>query len=265
MILKWPGGKKWLYKKHNYLFPNSYNNYIEPFFGAGSVFFSLAPNNSIIGDSNERLIKLFQMLRDHPEKLFNQTLELLETHSDNQYYKIRKKFNNPNESSPIHFLYLNRTCFNGVYRENKNKEFNVPIGRRNSNHFPFKLDDFLNFSLKLKNADISAADFRCTLSKAREGDFIYVDPPYIKFEENYEAFRKYNSDVFSKNDLADLATELNKLKNSCKILVSNFDIEFVREVFEGWRYEETEQMTYISGKGKGRKLVKEALIYNYEL
>ena len=140
MFLKWPGGKKWLYKKHSSLFPNSYNNYIEPFFGGGSVFFDLAPKKARLSDINPRLISLYLMLRDDPEKLFYETLKLLESHSDIQYYEIRKKFNKAKKGSPVHFLYLNRTCFNGVYRENLKGEFNVPVGKRNSSYFPFSLD-----------------------------------------------------------------------------------------------------------------------------
>lgn len=263
MILKWPGGKKWLYKKHRSLFPSSYNTYIEPFFGGGSIFFSLTPNKAFLADTNPRLVNLFNMLRDDYENLFYDTLKLIETHSAKQYYEIRDKFNDPIQESPVQFLYLNRTCFNGVYRENKKGEFNVPIGKRNSSYFPFELDDFLQCSRTLKNSTIQCSDFRETIRRAKKGDFIYVDPPYIKYEEDYDAFRKYNKQVFSINDLEDLSEELHKIKNKCKILISNFDIALVKELFADWEYKIVEQRTYISGKGKGRKSVKEALIYNY--
>tara|TARA_Y100000816_G_C26104940_1_gene586792 strand:- start:517 stop:1308 length:792 start_codon:yes stop_codon:yes gene_type:complete len=263
MILKWPGGKKWLYKKYNSLIPSSYNNYIEPFFGGGSVFFNLAPEKGIISDINPRLINLYCMLRDEPKKLFCETSKLIEKHSEDQYYKIRKKFNQSEENSSIYFLYLNRTCFNGVYRENQKGEFNVPIGKRKSNFFPFELNDFYKASINLKKTKILCCDYSHALKEVEKNDFIYVDPPYIKYEKNYDAFRKYNKDVFSRKDLEDLALELNRLKNKCKILVSNFDLPFVKELFKDWSYTELEQRTYISGTAKGRKLVKEALIFNY--
>ena len=111
---------------------------------------------------------------------------------------------------------------------------------------------------------IANNDHRQHLLKKFKGDFIYVDPPYIKYEENYDAFRKYNKQVFSISDLEDLSKELHKIKNKCKILISNFDIALVKELFADWEYKIVKQRTYISGKGKGRKSVKEALIYNYD-
>ncbi len=263
MFLKWPGGKKWLYKKHSSLFPNSYNNYIEPFFGGGSVFFDLAPKKAQLSDINPRLISLYLMLRDDPEKLFYETLKLLESHSDTQYYEIREKFNKAKKGSPVHFLYLNRTCFNGVYRENLKGEFNVPVGKRNSSYFPFQLSDFLQGALALKNAEISCCDYLDAMKKAKKGDFIYIDPPYIKYEKNYDAFRKYNEKVFSQEDLEILADAANSLKKKCHILISNFDIDAVKDLFPDWKYKKIQQRTYISGKAEGRKLVKEALIFNY--
>ena len=263
MILKWPGGKKWLYKKHNSFFPTSYNNYIEPFFGGGSVFFDLSPNKAQLSDINPRLISLYVMLRDEPEKLFYETLKLLETHSDAQYYEIREKFNKAKKNSPIHFLYLNRTCFNGVYRENLKGEFNVPVGKRNSTYFPFQLSDFLQDALALKKAQISCCDYHDAMSKAKKGDFIYLDPPYIKYEKDYDAFRKYNERVFSQNDLESLAEIANRLKKKCHILISNFDVDAVKDLFPDWNYKKIQQRTYISGKKSGRKLVDEALIFNY--
>ena len=265
MILKWPGGKKWLYAKHPHVFPKhaKYDRYVEPFFGGGSVFFNLKPKHALCSDVNSRLINFYEILKNHPEKVYNETLKLLDSHSKKQYLKIREEFNSLDENidQAIFFLYLNRTCFNGVYRENSKGEFNVPMG--STQYFPFKTIDFLNFSKDLSSATLKNADFREILKEAKKGDFIYVDPPYIKYEKNYDAFRKYNKKVFSRKDLEDLALELNRLKNKCKILVSNFDLPFVKELFKDWSYLEIEQRTSISGTAKGRKLVKEALIFNY--
>ena len=263
MILKWPGGKKWLFHKHTSLFSHNYDNYIEPFFGGGSVFFNLKPKRALCSDVNSRLINFYESIKNHPETVYYETLKLLDSHSKKQYLKIREKFNllDENIDQAIFFLYLNRTCFNGVYRENAKGEFNVPMG--STQHFPFKKIVFFNFSNDLSSATLKNADFREILKEAKKGDFIYVDPPYIKYEKNYDAFRKYNKKVFSRKDLEDLAFELNRLKDKCKILVSNFDLPFVKELFKDWSYLEIEQRTSISGTAKGRKLVKEALIYNY--
>ena len=106
--------------------------------------------------------------------------------------------------------------------------------------------------------------FESLLRLIKEGDFIFVDPPYLKKEDNYESFRKYGKDVFARKDLLELAEILHSLEDKCKILVSNFDLDNVKTLFPNWNKEPVEQMSYISGTGKGRKNMKEVLIYNYE-
>ena len=263
MIIKWPGGKKWIPLKHKNLFPIKYNTYLEPFMGSGAVFFGLQPSKALLSDINSRLVNLFIELRDDPEGLFCSTQELINSHSEKQYYEIRDKFNT-SEPSAAHFLYLNRTCFNGVYRENKKGEFNVPVGKRNSSFFPFNYEDFKVFSDALKHAELSCEDCFSALEKASEGDFIYIDPPYLKNEDNYESFRKYGKDIFNRRKLEELSSTLNELSSKCKILISNFDLEDVKILFDSnWNLKSVEQMSYISGSGKGRKAMQEVLIYNY--
>lgn len=263
MIIKWAGGKKWIPLKYNHILPNKYNTYFEPFLGSGAVFFGLQPKRSSLSDVNERLINLFLELKENPEELFNKTHRLISSHSDSQYYEIRDKFNT-SDPSPANFLYLNRTCFNGVYRENTKGEFNVPAGRRKSSFFPFILQDFLDFSGSLQNSQLNCMNCFEALNSAQEGDFIFVDPPYLKKENNYESFRKYGKDVFTRKDLIELAELLEHLSSKCKILISNFDLLDVKELFgKNWNKQSVEQMSYISGKGKGRKPMNEILIYNY--
>ena len=267
MILRWPGSKRWLFTKYPEVFPKNdqYKRYIEPFFGGGSVFFSLNPKTAICSDINSRLINFYESLKKDPELIFYETLGLLNSHSKKQYLEIRETFNTskPSKTQAINFLYLNRTCFNGVYRENSSGKFNVPMGDTSS--FPFKMNDFLGFSLALKNTTLNSCDYKESLGKAKVGDFIYVDPPYLKEDEN-ESFRSYHKNLFTKQDLKELVSVLNKLASEgCKILVSNFDVKHVEELFprKTWNYKNISQRTFISGRSEGRKLVKEALIYNY--
>lgn len=263
MIIKWAGGKKWIPLKHNTVFPHKYNTYLEPFMGSGAVYFGLQPKLGLLSDINSRLIHLYQELRDNPETLYEKTLSLINSHTSEQYYEIRDKFNT-SEPTAVNFLYLNRTCFNGVYRENKKGDFNVPVGRRNSSFFPFSFEEFKVFSDGLKNAQLSCEDCFSALEKAREGDFIYIDPPYLKNEDNYESFRKYGKDIFNRRKLEELSSTLNELSSKCKILISNFDLEDVKILFDSnWNLKSVEQMSYISGSGKGRKAMQEVLIYNY--
>lgn len=263
MVIKWPGGKKWIPLKHNSLFPTQYNTYLEPFMGSGAVFFGLEPESAFLSDINPKLINLFSELKENPQRLYEETQVLISSHSSDQYYKIRDKFNT-SEPTAANFLYLNRTCFNGVYRENKKGDFNVPIGKRNSSFFPFSFEEFKVFSDALKNAQLSCEDCFSALEKANEGDFIYIDPPYIKNENNYESFRKYGKDIFDRESLEQLSSTLEELSSKCKILISNFDLEDVKVLFNSnWNVKSVEQMSYISGTGKGRKAMKEVLIYNY--
>ena len=262
MIIKWAGGKNKLFKRTPHLFQLEYENYIEPFLGGGSVFFNLSPRKALLADVNARLIDLFNALKSDHERLFFAVEKLIHSHSEEQYYKIRELFNS-SHAKPEYFLYLNRTCFNGVYRENIKGEFNVPIGKRESSFFPFTIEDFGKYSGALANAELKTQGFEETLLKAKKDDFIFIDPPYLKNENNYESFRKYGKDIFSKEDLGSLAEILKSLSSDCKILISNFDLENVKTLFPDWNQTAIKQMSYISGAGKGRKQMEEVLIYNY--
>lgn len=259
MIVKWAGSKKWLFKRYPELFNTKYNTYFEPFLGGGSIFFSTRPKKSQISDINGHLINCFLELKKDPEKLFKDVNKLIDAHTENIYYKRRDEFNISH--SPELFLYLNRTCYNGIYRENKSGNFNVPVGRRDSSWLPFSKEDFIYFSEILSKAVVKKQGFLDALDNVTKNDFIYVDPPYIK--EN--SFREYGSDVFSSDDLEKLVAKLNELSLNNKILFSNFNLPDVKNLFKGaqWKYVPVEKTTSISGKNSGRKKMKEILIYNY--
>jgi DNA adenine methylase len=274
MILKWPGGKKWLLTKAYDLIPTKINNYIEPFIGGGSFFFAIATKQSllpatisqgILSDTNEKLIMFYKALQKNPNKLFEEGIALINQHSEKFYYQIREEFNQ--DYAPHKFIYLNRTCFNGVYRENNSGAFNVPVGRRKKIAFPTK-QYFVECANNLKDFEVTSCDFSETLMKAKKGDFIYLDPPYVDrpYESNaYKTFRKYNAKEFSIEDLERMVEICNQLKGKCSILISNFSVDLVKDYFkktDGWHFRETEKTTFISGKAKGRTKVKEAIIYN---
>ena len=274
MILKWPGGKKWLLKEVSHLIPAKINHYIEPFLGGGSFFFALSKNDLLpskiskgyLSDINPRLIKVFNELKENPSGLYKKTKALVNKHSDEHYYAIRDKFNK--DEAPEKFLYLNRTCFNGVYRQYNSGAFNVPVGKRKKIALPSK-EEFLDLSERLKNYDLSSCDFEGTLDKAKKGDFIFLDPPYLDRDDyesaSYKTFRKYNAKEFSIPDLERMALKANKLSKKCNIIISNFSVPLVREYFsksDGWNYFEVEKTTFISGKAKGRVKVREAVIHN---
>ncbi len=282
MILKWPGGKKWLFKHVHDLIPLKINNYIEPFIGGGSFFFALCKptvfskaiiTKGYISDTNSKLIRFYQELKKNPVKVYRDSIELISNHTEETYYENREAFNGKvaerikEKHSAHQFIYLNRTCFNGVYRENNSGDFNVPVGRRKQIAFPSK-EYFEECANNLENFELNHCDFSETLKKAKKGDFIYLDPPYVDrpYESaSYKTFRKYNAKEFSIEDLERMVEISNNLKSKCSILISNFSVDLVKDYFkkkDGWKIRETEKTTFISGKAKGRTKVKEAIIYN---
>lgn len=282
MILKWPGGKKWLHKEVQDLIPAKINNYIEPFLGGGSFFFALHNQNNLLtpsiskgylSDINSKLIDFYRALKSNPQKVYEDAMELINSHTEERYYENRKAFNGeiPEKIKEKHsahqFIYLNRTCFNGVYRENNSGSFNVPVGRRKKIAFPTK-KYFIECANNLKDFELKSCDFSETLMKAKKGDFIYLDPPYVDrpYDNSaYKTFRKYNAKEFNIEDLECMVEICNQLKGKCSILISNFSVDLVKDYFkkkDGWHFRETEKTTFISGKAKGRTKVKEAIIYN---
>lgn len=269
MIIKWAGGKRWLFPLIEKQIPKKFNNYLEPFLGGGTIFFNLdSAKSGFLSDLNPHLINFYKALQKDPKTLFRETSELISSHSSENYYLRRDEFNTTRD--PVLFLYLNRTCFNGIYRENQQGIFNVPIGvRQSGTFFPFKESDFLKLSKKLKSMNLMNVDFEETLKSAKKGDLIYVDPPYVDRnigENSFSTFRKYNAKEFNLEDLERLITLIKSLQNKCYFIISNFSVPLINEYFpsdENWRIEVKEKYSYLSGSAKGRHKVKEAVIYNF--
>ena len=274
MILRWAGGKRWLYQHIEELIPKKISSYIEPFVGGGSFFFKVKNIESgVISDSNKNLINFYKFLMDSPKELLNETSKLLQEHSQDHYYKIRDEFNK--SGCPILFLYLNRTCFNGIYRENLKGSFNVPIGKKynpdgkfKDNLMPYTHEDFESWSNKLKKIEIKNCDFEEIILNAKDGSFIYIDPPYVDREsnkENYQTFRRYGKNVFDAEDFKRLVSSIHGRKDTCKFIISNFSEPIVTELFlksDGWNTIEIDKKMRISGKNHGRGSSKELAIYN---
>ena len=263
-FLKWPGGKRWLLKKLPEIFSIQFNNYYEPFLGSGAVFFHLCPEKSVLSDVNEELINLFVQMRDHPQELAKQLQAHQKNHSKAYYYEIRDK----NYVSPMEragrFLYLNRTCFNGMYRENKNGKFNVPIGTKDN--CIYDIDKFEHYSNALKNAELMACDFRSTLKKAGSGDLLFVDPPYTIGQAQQNSFIKYNSKLFSWNDQEDLCNEIVAARNRGVIIIStNAYCDELLEMYkkEGFYVHPIEKKSTISGVIDKRRKTTELLITSF--
>ena len=263
-FLKWPGGKRWVLKKLPEVFSIQFNNYYEPFLGSGAVFFHLCPEKSVLSDVNEELINLFTQMRDHPQELAKQLQAHQKKHSKTYYYEIRDKdYVSPMERAG-RFLYLNRTCFNGMYRENKNGKFNVPIGTKDN--CIYDIDKFEHYSNALKNAELMTCDFRSTIKKAESGDLLFVDPPYTIGQAQQNSFIKYNSKLFSWNDQEDLCSEIVAARNRGVIIIStNAYCDELLEMYkkEGFYVQPIEKKSTISGVIDKRRKTTELLITSF--
>lgn len=277
-FLKWAGGKRQLLpyiKKYINKKKIGKHKYYEPFLGGGSIFFDLAHENSIINDLNEEIINCYNVIKENPDELINILKLHAEAHCKEYYYKIRSLDREEdyklmdNISKAARTIYLNRTCFNGLYRVNKNGFFNTPIGRY-VNPLICDEENINEISYFLNNNDVTimSKSFEFAVEKCEKGDWIYFDPPY-----DYEnsGFVGYVKEGFSHDDLVKLKEVCDELvKKGCYVLVSNNDTEFVRQTFNSSDYEiiystkTIKANRNINSKANKRKKVDEVLIYGHK-
>ncbi|MEE3719681.1 DNA adenine methylase [Tumidithrix elongata RA019] len=278
-FLKWAGGKRQLVpviipeiQKH---LPKGSNRYYEPFIGAGAILLTLQPKKAVINDTNAELINCYQVIRDAVEDL----IDLLEDHkarnSEDYYYEIREK---DRETEYIHtiskeeraarIIYLNKTCYNGLFRVNSQGQFNVPFGRYKN---PSILDEAVlrgvsNY-LNQNQVEILNLDFQDAVSTAKKGDFIYFDPPYDPVSDT-ASFTGYDVNGFNKKEqerLRDVANNL--IDRKCKILLSNACTDFILDLYNDtkrYKIEKVPANRAINSNALKRGKIEEVLIRNYE-
>ncbi len=231
-FLKWVGGKRWLVDSKQLEVPRSYRRYIEPFLGGGAVFFRIRPRAALLSDLNSRLIECYEVVRDDPEQIKLLLEAHASGHSKDYYYEVRAKAFGTKLERAGQFLYLNRTCFNGIYRENLRGEFNVPKGSKDT--VLFDNDDFLAWSNALQGVSLETKDFEVAIDEANEGDFVFADPPYT-VRHNRNGFIKYNQKMFSWEDQQRLARALKSAaERGVNFVLTNADHPVVRELYEGF-------------------------------
>jgi DNA adenine methylase len=262
-FLKWPGGKRWLTNRHLDMFPKTYGKYIEPFLGGGAVFFALSPKDAYLSDSNEELVNTYNRIKGDRLKIEKSLARFQSKHDSDFYYKVRDK-SSPTDpvARAVRFLYLNRTCFNGIYRVNKNGDFNVPIGTKDAVSFE---DGYLDkVAQALKNARIRRRDFAVAIGKANKNDFVFIDPPYTVMHNN-NGFVKYNAQLFSWTDQARLATSIKEAaERGALIMMSNADHESVRALYDGFGFHHVlARSSVLAGDPGKRRSATELLITNY--
>lgn len=228
--LKWAGGKRWFVRNHLSLFPIEYNTYFEPFIGGGAVLFSLLPEKATISDANLDLIRTYRAIQFDSGGVERALKLHAQKHNDDYFYEVRP--NRPDDPVELAawFLYLNRTCYNGLYRVNKKGQFNVPRGTKDMVLLPS--DNFEAVAKILAGYEILYSDFEPVIDKSRRGDFVFLDPPYT-VKHNKNGFIKYNENLFSWDDQVRLAKAVARAeRRGVKLLVSNADHPSVRELYK---------------------------------
>ncbi|KEZ48205.1 DNA adenine methylase [Metabacillus indicus] len=259
-FLKWPGGKRWFIEKHYDLLPTQYNRYLEPFLGSGAVFFTLKPDEAILNDINKDLIDTYRGVKTRWRKVYHCLSEHSLLHSKEYYYDIRSSTYTSLEERSAQFIYLNRTCFNGIYRVNKKGKFNVPIGSKT--RVLLDTDNFRAQSLALKKTRIFNKDFEDIIEMAVKDDFLFVDPPYT-VRHNKNGFIKYNEILFTWEDQLRLSKSLARAKDrGVKIILTNASHESIRELYKPYDFNflETSRYSSISATAVNRSNFEELIV-----
>lgn len=258
-FLKWAGGKRWLVASNQ--LPATAGpcaRYIEPFLGGGAVFFASQPARSLLSDINPDLINAYVQLRDRVSDIANGLDDHQRRHSKEHYYAVRDSRPNSDVEAAIRFIYLNRTCWNGLYRVNREGRFNVPIGTKTA--VSFETGELEAVSTALRHAEIKCSDFEVSIDAATEGDFLFVDPPYTA-NHNFNGFLKYNENIFSWSDQLRLQRAVARaIARGASVVVTNADHESVRELYRGLAdYWQVWRSSVLAGKASTRGRTSEAL------
>lgn len=253
-------------------FPKKYGSYFEPFLGGGAVFFYLKPKKAYINDINETLVFTYKALKDDPqeiisllERLKREYLKKSEEERKSFYLKIRRDFNslkNLDHKKAAYLIFLNKTGYNGMYRENSSGELNVPFGKYKNPNI-LDLENLISVSKVLKGATISSLSFEDAVSKAKKGDFVYFDPPYYPLSKTAN-FTGYAENGFLEEQQVKLRDTFKALdKKGCFVMLSNSYTPFIKELYKGYRLETVNANRAINCKANGRGKIKEYVILNY--
>ena len=268
-FIKWVGGKGRLMGQLEPLMPPGVERmrHVEPFVGGGAMFFARQPERAVLSDINPDLVRVYQSIRDDVQGVITALAPLAAAGNEpDTYYAVRERYNaGEGRAKPLRaamFIYLNKTCFNGLHRVNQRGQFNVPAGRYKN---PTILDHagLRAASRALAGADIRVAGFEELLGTARPGDFVYFDPPYEPVSTT-ASFTGYARDGFSQEDqtrLRDVFRELHR--RGAKLMLSNSDVPFIRELYRDFHISTIEAARAINSNGAGRGKISEVVVRNY--
>jgi DNA adenine methylase len=265
-FIKWAGGKAKLIEQFKPFLPTDFDCYHEPFLGGGALFFYLAPQlqaqgkRAYLSDLNPELVNVYRCVRDRVEDLIEQLAEHQAHHSEERYYAVRSQPYADNLQRAARFIYLNKTCYNGLYRENAKGRFNVPIGRyKNPKICAPEL--LRPASAALQIAEISERPFAAVLDHAKgERDFVYFDPPYHPLSDTskFTAYSRYQFAEPQQIELKEVIAQL--AARHVRVLASNSDCPFIRELYKGFQVETITAARSINSKASKRGKITEVLL-----
>lgn len=256
-FLRWAGGKRWLTQQSIHGL-SGHVRVVEPFVGGGAFFFSRDWDAAVLADTNKFLINTYLHMKSDYARLFKLVLEHFDLHSKDYYYEVRGRIDSSSVQDAADFIYLNRACFNGLFRVNLAGRFNVPLGTKVYELRNVK--EFQAWSEKLRRAEVCLADFEDTIGACGEGDFIFADPPYT-VNHNSNGFIEYNEKIFSWDDQVRLhACLLKAAERGAHFTVTNADHSTVRELYNGCVLQTVERGSEMAGRISARGRTTEVLI-----
>ena len=271
-IVKWAGGKRQIIDELKKHMPKKYNKYFEPFFGGGALMFSILPKSAYINDANEELSNLYRTIKtNNPYKLMIEELDHHQlNHCEEYYYQLRDIDKDietyskwPRYKKAARTLYMNKSCFNGLYRVNSKGQFNVPFnGNEKVNAYDLSNLNALHDYFKSNDVHICSKDYEKVVRNAKKGDFVYFDPPYDVLEKN--SFTSYTKNPFGKEEQKRLAKVFKRLtKRGVKCMLSNANTEFIRELYKDYNIHIIGARRNINSIGTSRGKVEEVIVTNY--
>ncbi|MEO8700143.1 MAG: DNA adenine methylase [Kofleriaceae bacterium] len=262
-VIKWVGGKSRLLPELVARLPERFGRYFEPFAGGAALFFRVAPERAVLADSNADLIGLYTTISKDVTAVIKRLQYHRERHSEAHYYDVREKWNDrelpwSTADRAATFIYLNKTCFNGLWRVNRSGEFNVPIGRYVDP--PICVPDALRAAHGvLARATLRCTDYRTAVADAARGDFIYFDPPYDPLTPT-ASFTSYTANVFGPDQQKELAETARMLVGrGCRVMLSNSDTPFIRTIYKSFKVDRVKCSRAINSNASRRGEVDEVI------
>jgi DNA adenine methylase len=265
-FLKWAGGKSQLLPELASRIPHNFSRYFEPFVGSGALFFSLQPQNAYLSDINSELINTYQVIRENIDELIVDLTR--HVYNPEYFYKLRhadrtenyQKWSNVQKASRL--IYLNKTCYNGLYRVNSQGQFNVPLGKYTNPNIVNE-ENLRACHAVLQNTEICVGSFICIEEWATQDDFIYFDPPYAPLSQtaNFTSYSQTRFDEAMQVALKNLCDRLTEKK--VRFMLSNSAAPFILDLYQGYQIDLVDATRAINSKANQRGKIKEVIITNY--